>query len=356
MAKFHNALYMGSVEARIDVLREVGLCTCFDSLIFSCHFFKTHADCIIDPLAYLTAKTNNLLDLAEDILATAGLNEEDVESLLPNIMRSSLSPPPIVTATFDHNWPSVGITESYFDRALAIAAEGGVSGQAMDYGDGYSGDRVLDDWSGKDVTKEAATVVSAEEVEEAWDLAADEEEEEDDDDESDDESDEDEDESGEEGVISKGVSEAQSWVRNSPLAADHIAAGSFDTAMKLLKNQVGAVNFAPLRPLFLSLYQSSKLYLPGAASLPDLEIPLRRNRDHAEPRSILPVTLLSLQTITSGELRSAYSAFQKAKFAEAAAIFRSILHSLLFVVTTTPAQAVEVRSFRLLSLDVQTVG
>jgi coatomer protein complex subunit alpha (xenin) len=27
MSKFHNALYLGNVEARIDVLREVGLCT-----------------------------------------------------------------------------------------------------------------------------------------------------------------------------------------------------------------------------------------------------------------------------------------------------------------------------------------
>lgn len=35
MSKFHNALYLGNVEARIDVLREVGLCT-FVPLLFSC--------------------------------------------------------------------------------------------------------------------------------------------------------------------------------------------------------------------------------------------------------------------------------------------------------------------------------
>lgn len=179
---------------------------------------------------------------------------------------------------------------------------------------------------------------AAEEAEDAWDLAPDAEEEI--------EEEEAEDVVDEDlgAVVVPGIPEAELWVRNSPLAADHVAAGSFETAMGLLNRQVGAVEFAPLKPLFLSIYRSSRLYLPAAPSLPALEIPLRRNTDHAEPRSVLPVATLSLQSITTGELRAAYTAFQKAKFADAATIFRSILHSLLLVVTTTPAQAAEVRS------------
>ena len=34
----------------------------------------------------------------------------------------------------------------------------------------------------------------------------------------------------------EGVSDAEYWIRNSPLAADHIAAGSFETAMQLVKS------------------------------------------------------------------------------------------------------------------------
>jgi coatomer protein complex subunit alpha (xenin) len=287
---------------------------------------------ITDPLAYLTAKGHGLFDVAEDILATAGLNEDDIAGLLPDITPSTLHPPPIVTPTYDHNWPSVGVTESFFDRALAAAASGEPSNAQIEYSDETGRETAsggLDEWTGGDVMEEV------EEVEDAWDLTPEEEEVE--------ETNEDDavvEDVG--GAIIPGLREAELWVRNSPLAADHVAAGSFESAMSLLKNQVGAVHFEPLKPLFLSLYRSSTLYLAGAPSLPDLEIPLRRNRDHAEPRSLLPAAAITLQSITSIQLRAAYSEFQKAHFPEAAALFRSILHSLLFVITSTPAEATEV--------------
>ncbi|KAM0749301.1 coatomer protein complex, subunit alpha [Meredithblackwellia eburnea MCA 4105] len=315
MSRFHNALYLGNVEARVNVLREVGLY----------------------PLAYMTAKTNGLVNVAEEILAEAGLNEEDVAAVLPSVARSSIQPPPVVTPTFDHNWPSVGVTESFFDRALAAAAAGESSG--VDYTNGDEGAAGLDEWAGEDGLAVDGTA-AAEEAEEAWDLGPD--------------ADHDGEAQGEEeaaeeadqdlgGALVPGMPEVELWVRNSPLAADHVAAGSFETAMGLLNRQVGAVDFAPLKPLFLSVYRSSRLYLPAAPSLPPLEVNLRRNTDRAEPRNVLPVATLSLQSITSGELRAAYAAFQKAKFSEAADIFRSILHSLLLVVTSTAAEAAELQ-------------
>lgn len=290
------------------------------------------------PLAYLTAKTNGLNELADDVLAQAGLSEEDITELLPPIERSTIRPPPVVNVTFDQNWPSVGVTESFFDRALAAAASGEPSAGDFVGADGNGADD-LDEWARDDGVAVDGTG-AAEEAEDAWDLAAGG----DHDATADEEPDEaavDEDAGG---VITPGIPESELWVRNSPLAADHVAAGSFETAMALLNRQVGAVNFAPLKPLFLAIYRSSRLYLPGAPSLPPLSIPLRRNADHAEPRSVLPVATLSLQSITSGELRAAYTAFQKAKFSDAATIFRSILHSLLLVVTSTAAQAAEVSS------------
>ncbi len=59
-----------------------------------------------------------------------------------------------------------------------------------------------------------------------------------------------------------GSSEADLWARNSPLAVDHVAGGSFESAMQLLNRQVGAVSFAPLKPRFLEVYQASKSYSP----------------------------------------------------------------------------------------------
>ncbi|KAK4048030.1 hypothetical protein OIV83_005064 [Microbotryomycetes sp. JL201] len=314
MSRFHNSLYTGNVEARINVLLEVGL----------------------TPLAYMTAKTHGLFDLAQQILESAELTEDDVAGVVPPIKRSTLRPPPVVTETFDHNWPSVGVTESFFDRALAAAAAGESTG--ADYVDDYdAGDRGLDEWAGEDAL--ATDRIAAEEAEEAWDLAPDAEEH----DATATEAEEVIDDEDVGGAITPGIRETELWIRNSPLAADHVAAGSFETAMALLNRQVGAVDFRPLKPLFLSIYQSSRLYLPSAPSLPPLEIPLRRNTDSNEPRNVLPVAALSLKSITSNELRNAYMLFQKAKFAESATAFRSILHSLLLVVTSSPAEAAELQ-------------
>ena len=50
---------------------------------------------------------------------------------------------------------------------------------------------------------------------------------------------------------------------DSPLAADHVAAGSFTTAMKLLHRQIGAINFVPLKTSFLKVNGSSTVLLNG---------------------------------------------------------------------------------------------
>jgi len=80
MSRFHNALYAGDVEGRIEVLRDVGMY----------------------PLAYLTAKTNGLDELAAEILEAAGLTEADVDDV-PTFGVSTLKPPPVVTSTTNIN-------------------------------------------------------------------------------------------------------------------------------------------------------------------------------------------------------------------------------------------------------------
>ena len=179
-----------------------------------------------DPLAYLTARTNGLNDLAVEILEEAGLTEADVDDV-PNFGTSTLSPPPVVTSIANLTWPTVGKTESFFDRALAnghldadseVPYMNGVGGAA-------AASSALDEWA-KD--EEAHEEIDPEEG--GWDLDAggadahvEEEDFEDATDDADDLG----------AGANPGVKEPELWVRNSPFAADHVAAGSFETAMQV---------------------------------------------------------------------------------------------------------------------------
>ena len=270
-----------------------------------------------------------------------------MQHMLLSKQTSGLYPPTSLSSATESNWPSAGVVESFFDRALTAGANGDSAGMPADgYMNGVDGgSRGLDEWAADTAGTEEQTGV--EEVEEAWDIAA-----------------EDIDsgaagvpgvtaedagevvlENGEEGDVAPGIGEAAFWARNSPLAVDHVAAGSFETAMQLLNRQVGAVAFQPLKPLFLQIYSASKLYVQANASMPPLVVFIRRDPAETDPRQILPVSVKSLQTITGGDLRAAYAAFNKAKFADCLNIFRSILHSLLLVVATSPLEENEVRVF-----------
>jgi coatomer protein complex subunit alpha (xenin) len=188
---------------------------CVRSLLIGSLEF-TDSPLIAVPLAYLTAKSHGLDALANDILRKAGKTENDLEDL-PSTSPGVLAPPPVVTATTSLVWPQIATTENFFEKAL-------VNGHipAAPEGSYVNG---LDDM----VEPEGATAgeaqvggEAAEEEEGDWGLdepeevgAADEEEE----------------EAG--AAATEGVSELELWVRNSPFAADHVAAGSFETAMQV---------------------------------------------------------------------------------------------------------------------------
>ena len=124
MSRFHNALFAGDVPGRIAVLREVGMY----------------------PLAYLTAKTNGLEDIASEILEDAGLTEADMDDV-PYFGKSTLAPPTVVTDTTNFVWPAVPGGESFFDRALA---NGNLDAPVEPYanGDGArAASAALDEWA-----------------------------------------------------------------------------------------------------------------------------------------------------------------------------------------------------------------
>jgi hypothetical protein len=101
------------------------------------------------------------------------------------------------------------------------------------------------------------------------------------------------------------------------------------------------VNFEPLKPLFLSIYRSSHIYLSTVASLPPLHLHVRRNPSESALSKVLPVAARSLQSIRT-ELSEGYRLVSGNKLADAQTAFRSVLHSLLLVVLSSDDEAKQV--------------
>ncbi|CAO1621801.1 unnamed protein product [Sympodiomycopsis kandeliae] len=341
MSRFHNALYLGDASSRARVLQDVGL----------------------DALAYITAKNSGNLDEAARIAARAGVESGMTEVELTNNIGSSnaqdtapLKPPPVVTQGYKYNWPLTGTTESFFDKALLADVE---EGGTIFKDNAVNGDHNAEEWLDGDDFVDAededglgvdgavgaatsGTIAVEGGDEEAWDL-----------------------QDGEltadaadesvvapladvaavaEGSLDPGSSEAEHWLRNSPIAADHAAAGSFDTAMTLLTRQAGITQFGPLKSLFLLTYQASRAYLPGAgaASLPSLEVYLRRNYDEDEIAKALPAQARGVQDLTKNDLPEAYRAVTNNRLEEAEDLFRGILWKLVMTVGKDAVEGQEI--------------
>ena len=104
--------------------------------------------------------------------------------------------------------------------------------------------------------------------------------------------------------------------------------GSFESAMALMNNLAGIVNFAPLKPAFLSHYSASRIPVTGYPSSPSFTLYLQKGSENL--RSSHPIVTASLQSQID-RLKGAYRATFEGKFSEALALFQSIAQSLLFV-------------------------
>lgn len=258
-----------------------------------------------------------MADEAQSILETCGLTDDQIS--LPTLGEPSRIAHPIVRS-FKSNWPVKAAGHSSFEKALL--GEVGAVDEAADT-NGY--DLEADE-------EEAAVARDALEEEEedvaGWDM-------------------------GEEITVEEdaefvnvdsaeagaGSSEADLWARNSPLAADHVAAGSFDTAMQLLNRQVGAVNFAPLKDRFLDIYKASRTFLPAAVGLPPLVNYVRRTVDETDSRHVLPIIPGDLESIASVDLQKGYAAMRLNKLEEGVQIFKNILRVLLVNTVASEAEA-----------------
>ncbi|KAL8964099.1 MAG: hypothetical protein Q9183_004703, partial [Haloplaca sp. 2 TL-2023] len=272
-SRFQNALYMNDVESRIQLFKDIDLY----------------------PLAYTTAKAHGLDDECQEILDASGLTEDQME--LPQI-GSPLKPPTPIVPTHKANWPVKATSHSFFEKALL--GEVGAIDENAPVTNGYDH---ADDVPEDEAAKQGVGLGEDEEEDAAgWDM------------------DEDINVEADNDFVNvdtaeagAGSSEADMWARNSPIAADHAAAGSYETAMQLLNRQVGAVNFGPLKPRFLEIYQASRTFLPATPGLPPLINYVRRTTDETELRKVLPIIPRDLETIASVDLQEGYNAMRSNK-------------------------------------------
>ncbi|CAO2654455.1 Nn.00g111880.m01.CDS01 [Neocucurbitaria sp. VM-36] len=302
-ARFQNALYLGDVQNRIEMFQELDLY----------------------PLAYATAKANGLDEQAESILEAAGVTEEQIT--LPSI-GSPLAPTKPIVPTHKANWPTKAASSTVFEKAL----QGDVDGVGADEpaANGYGDEDLL----GAPEDTGAVAELGADEEDDVggWDMG----------DDGDVEAEEDfvEVEGAETGA---GSSEADLWARNSPLAADHVAAGSFETAMQLLNRQIGAVNFTPLENRFQEIYQATRTFLPATPNMPSLINYVRRTVEETDSRKILPIIPRDLESILSTDLTAGKQALVKNKLEDGVVSFKKLLHLLIINVVASQAELSEAK-------------
>ncbi|CAI2316133.1 unnamed protein product [Caenorhabditis sp. 36 PRJEB53466] len=321
---YQTALYVGDVEERVKVLRNCGQTS----------------------LAYLAAATHGYEQEAEELKAELESRQQPIPPVDPNA-RLLVPPPPV--ARLEENWPLLASARGAFDIQLlglgaaqgpaktagvkpAATAFAAIEDDDVDVGnDAWGDEEYLVGEDGELEVDEGEGPIDGDE-EGGWDV--------DDDlalpDVVDEQGGEDE-----EVVPHPEVAPSARWPDVSRLAADHVAAGSFETALKLLHDTIGVVEYAPFKEVFLKAYAVSRLSHRGWGGLgpagPAFIYPIRNIQDE---RNHLPAPAYKLSQLGK-KLQKAYNLTTNGKFADAVVKFREILLAVPLLVVTTKQQVAE---------------
>ncbi|KTG45305.1 hypothetical protein cypCar_00043705 [Cyprinus carpio] len=317
---YQGALYLGDVSERVRILKNCGQ----------------------KSLAYLTAATHGMDEEAEALKETFDLEKEMVPEVDPNAQL--LQPPPPINP-LDTNWPLLTVSKGFFEGAIAAKGRAGqmVADLDMDAsgGEGWGEDAELHlDEDGFMDAQEGLGDEGAIGKEEGggWDVE------------------EDLDLPPELDVPSvggggaegegffvpptKGTSPTQMWCNNSQLVVDHLLAGSFETAMRLLHDQVGVVQFGPYKQLFMQTLSRGRTCYLGLPSLPCLHSYPQRNWKDSGVKGGLPAVGLRLSDLIS-RLQQCYQLTTAGRFEEAVDRFRTVLLSVPLLVVDNKQEIAE---------------
>lgn len=296
-ARFQTSLFLNSAETRIELLQQAGLA----------------------PLAYALAKSQGLSDEADQIREDSGVDESDIKITISDAA-NGLTAPTIVHETYNANWP---IEKRDKVDIMSLAKLSIHDKQSNSTSQAKSA-----------ATQTADALLDDEELDgDAWDL--------------DDQLEEDDGdllataEGGREASTAKPAGGAspsvtKTWVNSSTVPADHIAAGSFETAAQLLNRQIGVVRFEPLKSRFFDVYSGSKLAMPGHEGLAPLPYFVCRDSENKLP--YIP-GLDHLQT----RLSEAFNQVKANQLELAVDSFRDVLHTIVTLAVATESEEAEAR-------------
>lgn len=297
MSRFFNAMYLGDVAARVQVLLDVGQTT----------------------LAYITAVSYGLEEQAA--AARAMLEEQSLP--VPEVSRATTPLEPPTPLEQESACPLLEMPRSLFDRVMeeeaheepAVAAERSleeefesVEEESQPESNEWVRDMDLSEeevgWGDDlDLSDEEPAPVAQEEKE----------------------------------VPVAGASAAAQWCTNSSLAYDHAAAGNVDSACRLLNRQIGLKDVKGLAPVLRSCFLSVQATTVGFPSMPALATPLQRS---ATPS--LPLAVYHLQHAMQ-LVKMGMKCFQAGRFEDALNAFKSLLVIVPVVVASSKEEEVELR-------------
>jgi len=329
-SQYQTALYLGDVEERVKILKGCGQ----------------------KSLAYLTAATHGLVEETEALKAEFDPEKEKIPQVDPNA--TLLQPPPPVMQQ-ESNWPLLTVSKSLFDAMAASKGSKGAAAAAAaameveDAEGAVGGEGAWGDDAELELEEDGTIKAGGEEDEEVgedgeggWDV-------------------DEEDlelppelldtagagagaaagqDTGFYVPPTKGTSQTQVWCNNSQLAIDHFIAGSMETGMRLLFDQIGVVDFEPLKPLLLQAVSRGRTAIDALPSLHPIFYHPHRNFKEAGPRSGLPAIGLKLATLLQ-RLQQAYQMTTTGKFQQACDSFRQILLSIPLLVVENRQEITE---------------
>ncbi|UYV67031.1 hypothetical protein LAZ67_4003692 [Cordylochernes scorpioides] len=304
--KLRKMMRIAEIRKDTDVQRQNALC--LGDVSEQIKIFKTGG---LLSLAYLSAINHGLTEEAEAV--GSYLLGQNVELPQPDPTAVMLQAPPIVHPCED-NWPLLAISRGFFDHtATALNSRTAMADVPVE-------EEMDEGWVDADLEEEQVDTTpvegagwEAEDLELPPEVAAA--------------------GGGDESYFvmpTSGVNQAVVNASKSRLAVHSVLAGSFEPAFRLLQDQAGVVNFAPLKNHFLMLYSQSRAALTALPSLPPLyESPsLQLNN---------PYKLGDLMQT----LQACYHLTTQAKFQEATAKFRQLLLSVLFLSLESKKEMVE---------------
>ncbi|XP_021758357.1 coatomer subunit alpha-2-like [Chenopodium quinoa] len=313
MGQFHNALYLGDVQERVKILEAA------DHL----------------PLAYITAKVHGLDDVVERLAAELG---DNIPEIPKGKSQSLLKPPSQISC--GANWPLLTVMKGMFDGLdYARDAQDEDAEVAEDWVEALE---IVEDLQNGDIIADLddeERVHDNNDDEVGWEIE--------------DDLDLPEVETpkvtgnGRSSVFvapAPGMPVSQIWTQRSSLAAECVAAGSFDTAMRLLSRQLGIKNFAPLKPLFIDLFSASHSYLLAFASAPVISLALERGwTESSSPNVRSPPALVFSFSQLEEKLRTGYKLTTAGKLSDALRTFTNILHTIPLIVVESRREVDEVK-------------